>query len=210
MHRQIAFAVGLLLVSVTSAHATPFMNGSFEVASVNPGGGFVTIGGNEITGWEIYESNIDYIGGYWTAANGSRSLDLNGDQGAGGIRQTFDTAIGTNYEVRFALAGNPDGAPTTKTVSLISGAFSDTYTFSVAGATHANMNWAYQSFLFTAAATSSTLSFLSETAECCYGPALDDVSVTAVPDAASSMMLFGIGLATLGVYRRRSVPAGVR
>ena len=67
------------------------------------------------------------------------------------------------------------------------------------------MNWVYENFLFTAAATSSTLSFLSQTEGCCFGPAVDDVSV--VPEPAL-MTLFGTGLVTLLVRRRsRNTPA---
>jgi choice-of-anchor C domain-containing protein len=203
MRRQIVLAVCLFLLPVARAHATPFLNGSFELASVDPGG-FTTLasGSTAITGWEVFNSNIDYIGTHWEAADGTRSLDLNGSQGPGGIRQTFDTTPGFLYNVEFALAGNPDGLPTTKTVLVTSGLFSQVYTFSVAGATRTDMNWAYESLLFTATANTSTLSFLSQTSGNFYGPAIDDVSVTPVPEPAT-MALFGSGLVTLYLRRRR-------
>jgi choice-of-anchor C domain-containing protein len=211
MPRQILLVVGLLLLlPVARAEALPFTNGSFELNSDDPAlGGFDTLpaGSTVITGWEVFQNSIDYINGYWAAAHGTHSIDLNGDAGAAGIRQTFDTTVGKNYLVQFALAGNPDGLPTIKTVQVDSGAFTQLYTFDVTGATHGNMNWVYENFVFTAAASSSTLSFLSQTTGCCYGPALDDVSV-AVPEPAI-MTLLGTGLVTL-LVRRRSRPRSVK
>ncbi len=118
-----------------------------------------------------------------------RSLDLNGNSGPAGIRQTFDTTSGGGYRVDFALAGNPDGLPNIKTVLVQSGAFSQVFTFSIVGATRADMNWADQSFAFLAGADTTTLSFLSQTPGNFYGPALDDVRVTAVPEPATLMLL---------------------
>ena len=93
-------------------------NGSFEAASVIPGGGFVTLkeGSTDITGWTVigtvnYAYSIDYIGGYWQAAEGYRSVDLNGTSDRGGVQQALATVAGQRYEVRFAMSGNPDGNP---------------------------------------------------------------------------------------------------
>ena len=62
-------------------YATPLIsNGSFE-EGVNPGAAFITLpaGSTAITDWKVERGTIDYIGPYWTAAEGQRSVDLAGN-----------------------------------------------------------------------------------------------------------------------------------
>ena len=202
--RTVLVVLSLLLFPVSRAYAGPFINGSFETASVNPGASFVTLpsGNTQITGWEAFIASVDYIGTFWQAAEGNRSVDLNGNQGMAGIRQTFDTEVGRTYIVDFALAGNPDGTPTTKTLNVFSGAFIQGYTFSTVGATRADMNWVYKSFTFKATSTSSVLTFQSTTPSVFFGPVIDDVSVRA-PEPMT-LALFGTGALGLAIRRRVS------
>ena len=197
-----------------SAGAAAFTNGSFE-DGVNPGSGFVTLGNGStgITGWVVGGDSIDYIGGYWNAEDGSRSIDLSGNAN-GSVHQTFDTQAGQAYLVNFWLAGNPDGGPNAKlAITSADGTQqqSDTFTVVPGTNTRSDMGWAAYTYQFTAATNSTTLSFASAT-DTAYGPALDNVSVNAVrvtgnalPEpAAWALMLVGFGGMGAALRQRRT------
>jgi hypothetical protein len=95
----------LALGAGSSAQAASFTNGSFELGS-DPGS-FSTVfqgDGATITGWLVggpSGASVDYIGSYWEAADGTRSIDLSGTSNYpdgpikwGEISQTFDTISG--------------------------------------------------------------------------------------------------------------------
>ena len=188
----------------TSAGAAAFTNGSFE-QGVDPGSTFVTLsnGSTGVTGWVVGGDSIDYIGGYWQAQDGSRSIDLSGNAN-GSIAQTFDTVAGQAYQVNFFLAGNPDGGPAAKLeITSADGGQQQDSLFTVTGSdSRTNMGWTAFSYKFSATGSSTTLAFASATGTP-FGPALDNVSVsTAVPEPASwALMLVGFG--GLGAVMRR-------
>jgi choice-of-anchor C domain-containing protein len=205
--RSLLAAAAAVVLLPSTANAAAFVNGSFESGTTaNP---FTTVaGGNSttITGWTVTGNSVDYIGNYWTAQNLSRSIDLNGGA-QGGIQQTFDTVAGILYNVSFWLAGNPDGAPITKTVLVgATGAANASYTFNSTGFDKVNMGWQNYTYSFLATGSSTTLSFASQDAGA-FGAVLDNVSVTAMPEPAVwATMLLGFGLVG-GLMRRRSRPA---
>lgn len=206
--------IGLLAVSVlatagsNSAHAAFFSNGSFENGTNPPAvGNFRTLntGNTDITGWVVQANGIDWVEkNFWQASNGNYSVDLSA-LSAGGIQQTFDTVVGTQYTVSFDLAGNPEGGPVVKSVDVLAtGGVTSNYTFDTTGKSRPNMGWLTKSYSFTASSTSTTLSFTSLNGTP-FGPALDNVSVTAVPVPAG-MLLALTGLPMVGVvgwFRRR-------
>jgi choice-of-anchor C domain-containing protein len=196
---------GVLVIA--PARANLLVNGSFE-SGTNPGSSFITLtngDSTDITGWTVIGDSVDYIGGYWQAADGVRSLDLNG-LNSGGVQQTFATVAGQEYKVTFALAGNPDGSPADKTLitTTVGGVNSFNFNVVTAGSTHANMEWTTESFDFTAIASSTLLSFVSTTGDSPYGPALDAVDVECVPEPSSMALMAGGILGLFFVVRSRS------
>jgi choice-of-anchor C domain-containing protein len=196
------------LSTAAAARANLVFNGSFEQPTV--GGGFVTLpsGSTGLTGWTILDGtvglapdSIDHIGSYWQAAEGNQSIDLDGGASDGNdaaaISQDISTTPGQSYLLQFAMAGNPDNGDVTKTVKVSFGAASDTYTFNTTGMTHENMGWVEYSLLLPGnlvTGNTTTLMFDSRTTGY-WGPALDNVRVSAVPLPAAAwggMALFGL------------------
>ncbi len=207
--QPLAFAAvcALFLGLAGPARAAYITNGSFE-SGTDPGSTFITLGAGStaITGWTVGGAGIDYIGGYWQAGSGSRSLDLSAVD-AGSISQTLSgLTVGTNYQVSFLMAGNVDGS--TKTMNVAVDSVSQNYTFDTAGKSYQDMGWAPMTFNFTATSSTPTLTFTS-LENSSQGPALDDVSVTATNVATpepGSLTLLGLGATglVLRAWRRRA------
>lgn len=188
--KYIAILAGASALGVLLFFSTVFavgINGSFETGT-DPGS-FATLnaGDTNITDWTVNSGSVDYIGSYWQASDGVRSVDLNGLE-AGSISQTFSTVVGATYDVAFDLSGSPDGrpvedllySPSAKEVSVsANGALSQSFFYdtSVQGNSLADMKWASSTYSFVATTTSTTLRFASQIAGA-FGPALDNVSIT--------------------------------
>lgn len=196
-----------LIVTPVQA-ANLIQNGSFETATVNPGASFIGLGAGStaITGWTVSQGSIDYIGTLWQASNGSRSLDLSGEN-AGGIQQTFKTTVGKTYRVTFDLAGNTFTSPTIKDMRVSAGGSSADFSFDTTGKSNSNMGWLSKSWDFTANSTTTTLEFISLT-NSFAGPALDNVSVIAlsppsIPEPSSVLGLLSLGVLGIGSALKR-------
>jgi choice-of-anchor C domain-containing protein len=215
MRRVLAAAMLLAIGSARQASAAPFTNGSFELGSVDPGMyQTLGVGSTAITGWEVIGSNIDYVGSFWQASDGSRSLDLNGNNGPGGIRQTFDTVAGQAYAVLIDVAAHhPPGLDRFQLHVDFNGLRSGLGFGVDPDSTPADMHW--RTFIFgwyIATGDLSTLSIISDTADPVYGPAIDNIRVvrpedlfppTTVPEP-TTLSLLGLGLAGIAVRRSRS------
>lgn len=209
-HSLLKLSIASSVLGVSALIVTPvqaanlIQNGSFETANVNPNpGDFIRLdaGSTVITGWTVSQGTIDYIGTYWQASEGSRSLDLSGAN-AGGIQQTFNTTVGETYRVTFDLAGNPDGNPTIKEMRVSAGGSSADFSFDTTGKSRSNMGWVSNSWDFTATGTTTTLEFISLT-NSFAGPALDNVSVIAIPEPSSVLGLLSLGVLGIGSALKR-------
>lgn len=207
-------AAATLLLGATGASANLISNGGFEVGTV--AGSFSTLnaGSLNLNNWTIDSGSIDYINNYWQdAGSGSgRSIDLNGLV-PGSISQSFATTAGVLYEVTFSLSGNPDNnhTPAVKALRVsLTGASSASqdFTFDTTNPLNSsgNMGWLTKSFTFLGGAGLTTLTFLSLTtdpaSQPAFGPALDEVSVNAVPVPAA-VWLLGSALLGVGLIARK-------
>jgi len=202
-----AMAIGLL---TAPAGANLIANGSFENGNLpTPSGVSVLAGGTNITDWIVGGGGVDYIGTLWQAADGTRSIDMDSGKDnrtgpfAGSLSQSFATTSGQLYAVDFDLAGNPDGGPILKTVAVSAAGQTQDFSFTNTVQTYSNMGYLPQEFLFTANSSSTTLMFASLSGTG-YGPVIDNVVVSPVPEPAS-LMLVALSLLPFVVLRRRTV-----
>src|SRR5690349_5839128 len=90
------------LVGTSAVLAASVANGSFENGTPpDPGVGYTTVNSGDsttITNWTVSQGSVDYIGSYWHASNGARSIDLSGNE-AGVLSQNLTTYAGHNYTV---------------------------------------------------------------------------------------------------------------
>ena len=204
MKNLIVISLMLGLVSAASADVNLIDNGSFETASIDPGS-FATLnpGSTVINNWTVDLGTIDYIGTYWDASDGDRSIDLGGYFENGRmIAQSFPTVVGNEYYLSFDMAGNPDGPPALKTLDVsITGIDDVQFSFDKTGKTKTNMGWETKYLTFTATAATTELKFTSTSGDSAYGPALDNVSVVPVPGA---VLLGAMGLGMAGWLKQRT------
>ena len=205
--------VGLgLAANVVQGASVPIINGSFEDPDLG-NTSFVTYGTGDpsLTGWTITTGSIDHIGNYWQAAAGKQSLDMNGtgspaNAQTGTIEQTVHLTSGNQAIVHFDLAGNPDAGPVVKTlqVSLIGplGGM-QTFTFDTSFASHGNMGWVLETAIFNVLTPGDyTLQFASQD-DGQFGPALDNVTMSTVPDGGLTVALLGFALVGVEGLRRK-------
>lgn len=136
--------------------------------------------------WTVASGDIDHAGiTNWIAADGKETIDLNG-YGPGTIHQDIPTISGQAYTLSFAMAGNPDCAPTVKLMQVLwDGVPVAAPSFDTSGRSEAAMGWTQKQYIVTGhpGLSQTRLAFRSLTSGAC-GATIDSVSVTQRPDNA--------------------------
>lgn len=196
-------AAAIATASSAFAGVNLVADGNFD----SPSGGvnFTTYGNGASFGpWNVTGASVDLIGGYWQAPAGAGSVDLDGDA-PGGINQALILTSGKTYDLSFYLSGNPDGSPTTKSVTVSIGSLDETFTYTLAGNTHSNMMYQLETAQFVAGST-NTLAFTSNDFGSPYGPVIGGVTVAVLEPSTWAMMGLGFaGLALAGHRARKSL-----
>ena len=201
-----ALALGMIVAASSGAQV---VNGGFESSIPVTPGTFTTYSATQnFGGWTVGSGSIDLINGFWQAASGTYSVDLDGAS-VGSIYQDLVTSLGGTYNLSFALAGNSAGGPLIKSMDVFWGSTNvGTFTFDVTGKSPSNMGW--QNFVvnnLTATSATTRLTFQSTTNGNVYGPALDDVIVsqatTVTPEPASMMLVAPGFVGVFGLARRK-------
>ena len=179
-------AVTLILIGATVRPTTSqIVNGSFESGLQDPGTMWITYdsSSNFIDGWSVDFGSVDYIGNWWQASDGVRSIDMTGS-GAGQISQTVPTIPGVTYVVAFDMSGNTGCLPAVKLMTVTAdGGQAQTFSYdtTATGNTQADMKWETKQYTFTATGATTSLAFTSDVPGFC-GPTLDNVELMVVPE----------------------------
>ncbi len=167
----------LATVTAAPADATAGSNGSFETPVVRANAFQTFSSGQPMGAWSVTGGTVDLVGqGFWQAADGVQSLDLNG-YGAGTISQTFSTLPLVKYELGYRLAGNPTTGPAVKTGEIqVNDEVVGKFSFDTTGKTFPEMEYTRQKVSFVASGLSTTVRFAS-TVPGASGPVIDDVTL---------------------------------
>nr|WP_310524058.1 DUF642 domain-containing protein [Polymorphobacter sp.] len=194
----------------TGAQAVTVLNGSFEMgAPISGGSDFLATGNTtSVPGWRVLSSGVDYVdNSLWNAANGKRSIELSGI-GSGGIMQRIGGfTVGEKYRLRYKLSANPFAANGVyrTTVSVTGGVAQQVSYTKNASNSPTNMLYQFNEYVWTATNAFQNVQFRS-IGNSPFGPVLDSVSISMVPEPSSWMLLIaGFGMTGFAMRRRRSV-----
>lgn len=154
-------------------------DGGFEKPA-EPSGGTIFDAGHRMGPWHVTSGSVGLTTNYWQNVAGAQSVDLAGNS-PGAISQTFTLAWPGTYVVRFHYAGNPDGTPVRKHLTVSAGGVTVRKTFNTTGHSLASMGWKTATLRFTGTQGELvTLSFTdTDHGGTPYGMVLDHVTVIA-------------------------------
>lgn len=168
-----------IVVSVGTAVPASASGGTtFETPVVAPNSFQLFTAGQTIGPWTVTRDDVHLVGaGFWQAADGVQSLDLDGGR-AGAIARQISTTPLVTYRISYALAGNPASGPTIKTGRvLVNGHAVQNFSFDITGKTFADMGYVHRHVYFLATGVSATIEFSSTTSPSGWGPVLDDIDI---------------------------------
>ena len=163
-----------------------------------------------LAGWTVVNRYAEYVGSYWRAEEGTRSVGLLYDgngvlANASGIQQSFPTTIGQRYRTVFyqsAISTQPT------IVRFTIAGQSRNFTYQIGPTdTLAKLPWVKRDFVFTATSASTTIEFQAFYTKG-WWIALDNVQVRAIqPPASDGTPTPGTGPLTGAVTLQLAAPA---
>ena len=211
MRTLLAFGAALLVSTSAQASINLVVNGSFETGVAPNGVAFLaTNNTTSIAGWKVLSKGINYVdNSVWDASDGNRSVSLSTTAGAGGIMQRVSGFnVGSRYRVTFDISTNPfdlaaHPAPSRVTFTT-SGGNSSLFSYTLTPSNNPNnMNYSTVSYEFFAVSTSQNVQFRS-LVNSKFGPVIDNVSISAVPEASTwAMLITGFGMVGFASRRRK-------
>ncbi len=187
--RVVGVCAGAVVVAISAGEARgDVVNGGFEL----PGTGFQSVGaGQTFGGWTCAGPNdIEFVhaepngalpGLEFSAYEGEYWIDLTGVGAPSGIYQDVVTIPGVQYEVSFAMAGNPYSGPQIMNMNVLwNGGLGGTFSHDTAGRSGPNMGWTVRSLIVVGTGL-DRLQFQATSGAAAAGPAIDAVSVRVVP-----------------------------
>lgn len=209
--RGFMLAAAILGVGLPS-YGSLLTNGSFESGAFVPDPLYpgddtmnLTVGATDMTGWTAENADLAWIGPSnpfgLSASDGGYFLDLSGfhdNAPYGGVQQTVSTTIGTQYRLSFDIGTDPayDSAAVSVNVTGTGGPALFT------SAPASPNRWETFTFDFTATSASTTIELDGQAATNEKYLGLDNVSLEAIPEPGTLVLVGGPGLLVFAVWRR--------
>jgi hypothetical protein len=208
-----AFAAAGAQYLAQTARASLITNGSFESGTYtlgSDGTAGVPVTSTAITGWNVIDDSVAVLttpnNATVVAEDGTISIDLTGYEDAppyGGVTQSIATTPGTRYSLSFWIGQQNDVSDLVGPVGVTASAGTASQNF-INTSPAAGQQWEQFSLPFTASSSSTLISLTGLSTAGGDYIGLDNVSVSAVPEPASTALL-GVPAAMALLRRRRVV-----